>query len=180
MSHMCLWLPSLPQAFFAGVVLCRLLDYFADALIHLINKFSRTRSTDSSADLCAVAAVAEQQLCSMHDSIHANPKDASHKGLHASKDGTTSDLEQADAFSTGAGVKVQHGLSISQDGSSGSEPALAIITTAPPEDDHDRAVAAAVGQLQDESCGHLVRTSILVWLALSLHNIPEGLATFVG
>jgi zinc transporter ZupT len=169
----------LPQAFFAGVILCRVLDYFADALIHLINKFSPTRSTDSSGDLCAVAAVAEQQLCSMHDSIHANPKDASHKGMRVSKDGP-SDVEQGDALSTGTGFKPSAGLSISQDGSSGSEPALAIITTAPPEDDHDRAVAAAVGQLQDESCGHLVRTSILVWLALSLHNIPEGLATFVG
>lgn len=52
-----------------------------------------------------------------------------------------------------------------------------------PEDAHDRAIVVAVEQLaasEDDGCGHLVRTSILVWLALSLHNLPEGLATIVG
>lgn len=32
----------------------------------------------------------------------------------------------------------------------------------------------------DDGCCQLMRTSILVWLALSLHNLPEGLGTFVG
>jgi zinc transporter ZupT len=43
-----------------------------------------------------------------------------------------------------------------------------------------RHLVQATEALADKDCSHLVRTSILVWLALAMHNIPEGLATFVG
>lgn len=171
------------QAFFGGVALCRLLDYFADALMTLIARVSRRRhshSTTSSDDLVAVhIAAAEQQLCSMHDAAQLRSrKEASHARPASPKHVHISDLEEGsckgDLIATGTVSETPAGAS------SDGEPAVALISKPPPEDDHDRAIAAAVEQLGDDGCGHLIRTSILVWLALSLHNLPEGLATIVG
>jgi zinc transporter ZupT len=44
----------------------------------------------------------------------------------------------------------------------------------------DRAVMDAAAGLADADMCALGRTCVLVWLALTLHNLPEGLATFVG
>lgn len=43
-------------------------------------------------------------------------------------------------------------------------------------------VHAAVAHLEqiDHDCWQLLKTSLLIGLALTLHNLPEGLATFVG
>jgi zinc transporter ZupT len=124
-------------------------------------------------------AAAEQQLCSMHDAAQlSSGKDVSHARLASPKHVHIRDLEEGsckgDLIALGAISNAPAGPS------SDEEPAVALISNPPPEDDHDRAIAAAVEQLGDDSCGHLVRTSILVWLALSLHNLPEGLATIVG
>jgi zinc transporter ZupT len=171
------------QAYFAGVALCRLLDYIADALMNLIARFSRRRNshcTTSSDDLVAVhIAAAEQQLCSMHDAAQdSSSKDVSHACPASPKHVNIRDLEEGSC----KGEFIASGAisDAPAEPSSNGEPVVALIGDPPPEDDLDRAVAAAVEQLGDDSCGHLIRTSILVWLALSLHNLPEGLATIVG
>lgn len=178
--------PHLSQAFFGGVALCRVLDWFADSLTSFINRMSDRRRrqhkpSPSGSDLCKGEA-SGMQLCNMHDAIHGvkqpspplsprSPRAAHHRHVHI-----TTDLEaassQCDLMSGDSGPEDAAG--------SGDEPALAIIAAAPPTDEHDRNIAEAVGHLGDDDCGHLIRTSMLVWLALSLHNLPEGLATLVG
>lgn len=175
--------PCHVQAFFGGVALCRVLDWFADSLMVLIakvSKRSRRRSTNSSDDLCAVhVAATEQQMCSMHDAARLSAsKDASQRVSTSPQQHIhIPDLEtgspKSDLIAAGADSDMPDTIG-------SAEPVLALIENAPPEDEHERVIAAAVEQLKDDDCGHLIRTSILVWLALSLHNIPEGLATIVG
>jgi len=162
------------QAFFGGVILCRALDWFADSLMRLISRFSRHRSNSSGDVHAAVISVHElSSRCSGHDA----------KQLRDSTDPSTikqqtCDLErgytEAGLFTVAAAPAGPGNQSEDQDS---SEPASGEMTA---EEAHDRAIVTAVEQLADENCGHLIRTSVLVWLALSLHNIPEGLATLVG
>jgi zinc transporter ZupT len=171
-----------PQAFFGGVALCRVLDWFADALMAAIAKFShrrRSHSTNSSSnDLCAVhiedaAPVAEQQLCSMgpdvdlHEGAHlSHRKDPAHKSHVV----VVREFEEGGSFNK----------DVLADGADAADVQPTVVRMSSPGDEHERVIAAAVEQLGEEDCGHLVRTSIMVWLALSLHNLPEGLATIVG
>lgn len=185
-SPLC-FIPSAPvccltQAFFGGVALCRVLDWVADVLMAAIAKFTHRRrshsSNSSSNDLCAVhidgaAPVAEQQLCSipdMHEGAHL-----SHRKDHKAHIVVVREFEEGsfnkDTLTDGADVDPATAHT-------GTEPA--VVRMSSPGDEHERVIAAAVEQLGEEDCGHLVRTSIMVWMALSLHNLPEGLATIVG
>lgn len=179
----------LTQAFFGGVALCRVLDWFADALMAAIAKWTqrrRLRSTSgSSNDLCSLhidgstARVAEQQLCSMPDE---GAQGSSHRGKHKDAHAVSGvrnfeegSFNNKDTLTGGADAAPAIGPHTSS-----AERAAAVERMSSPGDQHERAVAAAVEQLGEEDCGHLLRTSIMVWIALSLHNLPEGLATIVG
>lgn len=174
-------IPSAPvrcltQAFFGGVALCRLLDWFADALMAAIAKFTRRRRTNgSSNDLCAVhiddaAPVAERQLCSIppdrHEGGHPSHREDDKAHIVVVRESQEGRFNK-DTLIDGADVAPAAAHT-------GTEPAVV------PGDQHELVIAAAVEQLGEEDCAHLVRTSIMVWLALSLHNLPEGLATIVG
>jgi zinc transporter ZupT len=180
------------QAFFFGIALCKVLDWIADSLTAFINRMSarqrrRQKHSPSSNDISA-SGIDEVQLCSsMHEAIHSrcskdgspplSPKAAHHRHSVLISGDVETASSQCDLMSTGSAAEGAAGRRTSDD-----EPALAIITNAQlaATDEHDRNIAEAVGHLGEADCGHLVRTSILVWLALSLHNLPEGLATIVG
>ena len=147
----------------------------------------RQQHSPSSNDISA-SGIDEVQLCSsMHDAIHLrqskdgspplSPKAAHYQHSVLTNGDVETASSQCDLMRIRSAAEGAAGRSTSDD-----EPALAIITNAQlaATDEYDRNIAEAVGHLGEADCGHLVRTSILVWLALSLHNLPEGLATIVG
>lgn len=166
------------QAFFGGVILCRALDWFADSLMRLISRFSRQRSNSSADVHAAVISVHElSSRCGSHDAKQLRDStDSSHKPPATIKQ-QTCDLEGGYPEGGLFTVAAAPAEPANQSEYSSEPPASGEMTA---EEAHDRAIVTAVEQLADENCGHLIRTSVLVWLALSLHNIPEGLATLVG
>jgi zinc transporter ZupT len=184
------------QVFFGGVLLCRALGWCADGLLHLISKASssstswasRCSSTKDSRGSAGGGSDAEQQLCSMQDRADAGgDKDVLGKDAAAQPQVPNPDLEQGARsmdLATTVGSAPPPAAVAAARVSGGPLPDAGAcddrLSDAPREDEHERVIVAAVEQLNDNQCGHLLRTSVLVWLALSLHNIPEGLATMVG
>lgn len=181
------------QAFFGGIILCRGLDWLADGLMKLINKYadrkagSTTSSRDTSSHHHPTARDMEQQLCSTDSSdgkrhvhkVQANSPKHCSNDCHANKQ-QHQQQEEADVGIIVTLIPAAPAADECASEHGGSGVRLSTAGTLP-EEEHDRAIVAAVEQLaDDDNCGHLIRTSILVWLALSLHNVPEGLATMVG
>jgi zinc transporter ZupT len=138
-------------AFFVGVLLCSGLEWLTDALMRLV---SRYRSSKSGSRSGSSDSLDNLQAAS---AAAANPPPASRRR------GDKCDVEAGPTpvLVTAGSIEL-----CTEDGM--------------PADAVDTAVLEAAAKLTDSDCGHLARTCILVWLALSLHNLPEGLATFVG
>jgi zinc transporter ZupT len=147
------------QSFFGGVVLCGVLDVLTDFILKCA-AYRRERSRSNSSS--------ETSSDSGRDTADDYPSTA-----QSCKQSTMKDVDAHHSHHA-AGTAGQHPavvdvLSIAAGGSGCTDE---IIVDVGLQD------AAAAMKTSDEL--QLARTSLLIALALGFHNLPEGLATFVG
>lgn len=160
---------------------------------------NKEASSSSSSSSCS-DTVSDQQLCSIHH-VSSKPHGMSSVAFQCQSvevvkrqpllPADDEALDTAVRVSTAAELRAsptsrQSSTQLGQDGS--DDDAYSSTNTdgdAAVVEVHDEVTKLAAKQLAGTAGeGHshldLMRTSILVWLALALHNIPEGLATVVG
>lgn len=166
--------------------MCRILDLFTDGVMKLVGHHKDSSSSKSGSHTSH----------SRPGNAHAGDKDSSraadalplhetarcqHSLAHrkAASSDTEADGSEVDLVAVPVVVDMpspaQQGAASNRRGTAALQsPALL------PDEAVDHVVLEAAEHLRDDNCAHLARTCVLVWLALSLHNLPEGLATFVG
>jgi zinc transporter ZupT len=146
------WL-HLHQAFFAGVVLCGALDMLTDFILKCA---AFRRRHNSSSESSTASGAGSEAAGASTVALSCDLKDVANRTTHQT-------------HHTAGAVGVVDVLSIAAGGSGCTDEIIV---------DVGLQEAAAAMKTSDEC--QLARTSLLIALALGFHNLPEGLATFVG
>ena len=159
--------------FFAGIALCYALDLITDSILACgkHRKGSSGGSSSSSSSRSGPLSVSPSDVVIELDSQpyrFNNDKDALLQDSFRSSDNSSTANHLPTSAVVSRTVTDRHALS----------PRGPQSSTTPPSS----AAAAVEAALQEEAdhYSQLMRTSWLVAMAITLHNLPEGLATFVG
>lgn len=168
-------------AFFVGVLVCQGLESFSEAVMRLIAHHDRRRAARRAADAssssedvsrtagAADAAVSRGPTPEPAAHHHGHHHGLHHGGLHHVHQ---RDLEAA-ASETDASSEVDLvAVAVLPE----TKQRLATAVTGMPTAAIDGELLEVAERLvtDADTTAHLLRTSILTWLALSLHNLPEG------